>query len=605
MDLGVLTDNKLISLVLQGYTPFQPEVGIFCGAYVGILYPNPTTLSYPGFDPYLFLDIVPTEFTPSKTYAGLGVGDPGIDYKNPGHLLGILDTFGRMSYGIGVWQAIFDGENGDTLIGPAVEVALPLITENYEDATIGLGNIYPSLTEAPSAYLDHFSITSAGIPSPDPRPGVTFKPMGVGISPVTNPVDAEAMQRLFLAKSVFSYLGLAQYFRAAIDALSTSAQSLTSKATHTFTLNDVDHWGNFSGSSFLDDPGDDHLFTIVSTGTFVSECKVMGATQALKTLTNSSLYHNGEGGQNEYRSFTELNAVVNLVPMQMFGASYTKHNTTPFLNSAPGANGFRISSYAYFDFAINVSDIPPDSDNPEPGTVTVDGEVTVKNLITNGNALDWRQIRQAMPVPASNIFDEGWGPNEDDGSYSDETYGGTETVNKDAFIQISSTNDTAWDKAWLGAEAADDGSGFNDSLNLHRDASTDLTPLSSAPLVVPFSQTVELGAGATSIRVRVKASTEHLLRSDSLLSTLWVDPLNSGGPNGTMPEDPQFCHEHIIIVGIEFVLDFHCHFYLNVLDNFFVGDPMTAAEDIQEEPFSVSLTVNGTRLDAISYEMAS
>jgi len=605
MDLGILPDNKLISLVLQGYTPFQPEVGIFCGAYPGILYPNPTTLSYPNFDPYLYQEMTATEFTPAKRYIGLGVGNPGIDYKNPGHLLGIFDTFGRMSYGIGVWQAILNGEDGSSLIGPAVEIALPLIDRNFEDATISLGNIYPSLSEVPSAYLDHFSVSSAGIPSPDPRPGITFRPMGIGITPVTNQVDAEALNRLFFDKSVFSYLGLAQYFRAAIDALSTAAQSLTTKATHTFSLIDLNHWNNYSGTSFLDIQGNDPFLEITHGGTFVAECKVMGATKALKTLTNSSVYHNGENGQNEYRTFTELNSVMNLVPMQMFGASYTKHYTGKFQNSSKGALGFLITAFAFFDFVVNVSDLPPDPDDATPGTVTIDGEITVQNLITNTHALDWRQISQALPNPVSLLLTPGWAPNEGDGSFSDFTYGAAETVRKNGSVQISVSNDTSWDKVWLDKPTVLDGDGDSVSDELHRDASRDLTPLPNAPLVVPFNTTVALGAGATSVRVRVKAATEHSLYSDLLLPTLWVDPLNSNGPIGSMPEPPIFCHEHFIIEDTQFVLDYHCHFFLNTLDNFFVGDPMTAADDIQEEPFSVSLTVNGTRLDAISYEMSS
>ncbi len=225
MDLGDLTDNKLVSLALHGYGPFQPEVGIFCGAYQGIMYPNPTTLSYPGFDPYLFLEPTPVEFNPNRTYTGLGIGNPGIDYKNPGHILGLLDTFGRMSYGIGVLQAIANGEDGSTLIGPSVDLSLPLVlNSDFSDASIGLGNIYPSITEAPSAYINHFSINSAGNVSPDPRGGAAFPSLGFGISPVISVVDDTVMQDLFFQRSVFSYLGMPQNLRSVIDAMVISAQ---------------------------------------------------------------------------------------------------------------------------------------------------------------------------------------------------------------------------------------------------------------------------------------------------------------------------------------------------------------------------------------------
>ncbi len=607
MDLGDLTDNKLVSLALHGYGPFQPEIGIFCGAYQGIMYPNPTTLSYPGFDPYLYREATPTEFTPNKTFTGLDVGNPGIDYKNPGHILGLLDTFGRMSYGIGVLQAIADGEDGSTLIGPAVDLSLPLVLNaDYSDASIGLGNIYPSITEVPSAYINHFSISSAGNVSPNPRGGAVFPSLGVGISPVTNIIDDTVMNSLFFQRSIFSYLGMPQYFRSVIDSMVTSAELLETKSTHTFSLDDDEDFNNYIDTNFFDDLDTDPSFTIASTGSIVSQCKVMGATQALRTLTNSSVYHNGTDGQNEYRSLTELNSVVNLVPLQMISATYQKHYVAGGLDGTPdGAGGLLIASYAIFDFVINVSDIPPDPENPSPGTVTIAGDVTIKGLITNTEALRWRQISQQLPVPASNILIPGWGPNEADGSYLDATYSAAETVTKRVQIQISSRNNTSWDKEWLDGASVSLDSGFSDIDILHRDASTDLTPLDTTPLVIPFNQTVELDRGITSIRLRVIAKVEHILNSDSLIATLWEDPNNSSGPNGTMPEPSETCHEHLILDGTEFVLDFHCHPYLGVLNNFFLNDPLTAADDIQEGSLALSLTANGTRLSTISYEMSN
>ena len=96
MSIGSLSDNNMMSLALQGYNPFQPDMGILCGGYQGPLYPQPTTLSYPGFDPYLYTDPIASTYTMDKGYTGLNIGDPGIDYKNPGHILGLLDTFSRM-----------------------------------------------------------------------------------------------------------------------------------------------------------------------------------------------------------------------------------------------------------------------------------------------------------------------------------------------------------------------------------------------------------------------------------------------------------------------------------------------------------------------------
>jgi hypothetical protein len=376
MAIGNLPDNKLLSLALQGYGPFQPEIGIFCGGYQGIIYPNPTTLVYPNFDPYLYQEITASEFTPNKTYTGLGIGNPGIDYKNPGHILGILDTFGRMSYGIGVLKAIFAGSDGTSLIGPAVDISLPMKLENYDDAVIGLGDIYPSLSETPSAYISHFSIGANGTPSPDPRPGVAFRPLGLlGISPTLNDVNSANLQRLFLGKSIFSYFGMPQYFRSIIDSLVTQAIPLETKTEMDFTLDDDEYFNTYLGSSYFDN-NVTGPFTNDTLGTAIFQCKTQSSLEALKTLTGYSAYHDGTNDQNEYRSLTELNSVINIVPLQMNGATY-------WVDIVGGTNDkwFQIASYMIVDFVINVS-----SSLAEGESVTIDGEATVKGLILDTTA---------------------------------------------------------------------------------------------------------------------------------------------------------------------------------------------------------------------------
>lgn len=616
MDLGNLTDNKLMTLALRGYGPFQPEAGIFCGAYQGILYPQPTTLSYPGFDPYLNIEAIPTEFTPNKTYTGLGPGNPGIDYKNPGHILGLLDTFGRMSYGIGVLQAIADGEDGSMPIGPAVDLALPLVfNSDFSDASIGLSDIYPALSEVPSAYINHFSVDIDGIVSPDPRPAVDFHSLGFGISPILNTIDDKVMNNLFFQRSIFSYLGMPQYFRSIIDAMSTSAQSLATKSTHIFSLKNDQDFNNYSKIDFFNNRPTLPFSDLATFGHIVSKCEVMNPTQALQTLTNSSIYHNGIDGQNEFRSLTELNSVVNLVPLQMIGATY-QHQKNVAFNSVPeGGFGGSITSYAIFDFVINVSDISPDPNNSSPGTVTLTGDITVQSMITNVDSLDWKFDVTTQPTPISNIFIPGWEPNVQDGSLRLLTMKPAELVKRHARIQISSRNNTSWDKEWLGGKSVDLNSGFSDTSNLdrpetvnnfpHNTVNPDGLPLDTSPLIVPFNQTVELDRGTTSIRLRAFARTSHSLGGASLLLDNWQDPNDANNPDGVLPTDPIFWHEHIILDGIEFVLDFHSHPFLGVLDNLFLGDALALFDQLTEEAITLSLTVNGTRLNTLSYEMSN
>ena len=242
MSLGNLPDNKVMSLALHGYNPFQPECGIFCGGYQGLLYPNPTTLSYPGFDSYQYLESIASEYTPDTQYTGLGVGNPGIDYKNPGHILGLVDTFGRMSYGIGMLLAIHGG-GGDSF-GPVTTISIPMVSLT-ENTIFGIGDIYPAISEIPSDWMDSFEILSNGRVVPDPRPFTSFS-AGGGHSPIFNPLDAETFNSLFANKTILSYYGMPQYLRAVIETLSSAAAQLVDKTELEFTLNSPHIFDNYA-----------------------------------------------------------------------------------------------------------------------------------------------------------------------------------------------------------------------------------------------------------------------------------------------------------------------------------------------------------------------
>lgn len=589
MNIGNLPDNKLVSLALNGYNSFQPDVGIFCGGYQGPLYPNPTTLSYPGFDPYTYVDAVPSTYLMTNAYTGLGVGNPGIDYKNPGHILGLLDTFLRMSYGMGVLQAVHDGLDVES-VSPLVDIAIPIDDGTIGGTSLGSASIYPFFSEIPTDWTDGFTIDVDGTVSPDPRTFVSFPSPGGGHTPSTNPIDEQAFNDLFANKTIFSYFGMPQYLRAAIASLYSAGAGLLTKAEHQFSLDDFEYFNTYGhlGAFFANPPSE--FDEALSLGTYYSQCAVNTAAEALSTFTGSPVYHNGAGDQNEYRSLTELNSVVNIVPVQMVGATFwTDINGHSTINGNPvsytrGGRGVNAASYMIADFVINVSDIPVDPDNPEPGTITVAGTATVNSLITDASQYYYTETRRNLPVPITNP----------PGDIVTTTYGSDETIRKDISIAMSSTNGFSWDKVWLdGSEVADSGS-FSDSVDLDNlGGGNDQDPggiitLDQSPLVVPFTKTFTLGAGCTSVRMRLFARNRHTLGQ-----------VHFSEPDSWVPVE--FCHYHPFIIVFP---DFHCHYPVGVHEGDWTNDPDSVTTDLAATNIELSLTVTGTSISPMTYEVS-
>lgn len=583
--IGDLPSNKLLSLALHGYNSFQPECGIFCGGYQGLLYPNPTTLVYPGFNPYAFLEATASEYAPDTEYTGLGVGNPGIDYKNPGHILGLLDTFGRMSYGIGSMRSIYNGEtDGD--ISPAVNVSIPMFGISGT-TSISMADIYPTFSEIPIDWMNSFTISSDGTVDPDPRPMAGFPSPGGGHTPTLNPIIAELFYPLFADKTVFSYLGMPQYLRSVISALYAVANSLTAKTELEFTLdnpsdfNRYSHQTNWHTATPWQPPGYD-LQT--DKGIMYVQYKTLSPSQALHTLTGWDNYHDGEDGMNEYRSLTELNSVINLIPVQMVGATYWTDTKGYAARYSPGTGweyyvgpqtgrGFVLASIMIVDFLINVSDIPVDPDDPEPGTVTVAGEVVLHSPITDPTAYYYTETIEWWFSPAQRP------PSGEHYTVTTE-YGCIQSLRKSAAISMSMTNQFAWDKTWLGQESVAGGYSTSDSF------SDETTSGGSVPgvgfitcdqsdLNVPFSKTFALGAGCTSIRMRVFVQNRHKIGQNSHYA-----PWNWG------PASP----------GPGIVYQVHA--------SDFSGNPDSVPDDLTLPNMEVSFTVTGTNINSQTYELS-
>jgi len=569
-----LPDNKLMSLVLNGYNPFQPECGIFCGGYQGLLYPNPTTLVYPGFNPYLYTNPTASEYMPDILYPGLGVGNPGIDYKNPGHILGLLDTFARMSYGINILRAIHTGGGGGGGIGPAVNISIPCMDATGSATTLEINDIYPSLCEIPSDWLDGFMNWGDGTIEPDPRPLISFNTQEVGHVPTLNSVNAEQLNRLFANKSIFSYLGMPQYLRTIIESLGSAAASLASKASFEFRLDSPHYFDNYSHQDqYGEFPSIDDLehHNLSEEGVFMHHCKTLSSSESLKVLTGEDNYHDGQNGQNEYRSLTELNSVINIVPIHTVGATYWLDDHIPLLNPDGTVHSlddqtprnFHAASIMISDLIINVSDVPS-SDDPEPGTVTIDGRVIVRSIVTNVTEYHlWSKQRLFKWPPPGDIVEK--------------TYGNLQFLRKTANIIMSMTNQYTWDRTWLDVGLINDGDSFYENISQQTtggDSDTGFDYLDQSDLVTSFSKTFTLAPGCNSIRMRIFGRNSHTIGQDT---------------------PPLVAEDHWVTEESETP---------GTIEQRYSGDPDKVPLDMEKANIRIIFTVTGTKFDPIEYEVA-
>lgn len=358
--------------MINGYTPFTPDAGIFCGGYQGPLYPNPSTFIIPEFvfDVLPFQNPVATAYTMKNTGdvydSGFGIGNPGIKHRNPGHILGIIDTFGRMSYGLGIIKAARQGIQSFD-IDPVADISLPftklLSTGGSSPVTIGSSNLYPAYSEIPSDYLKRFVVNQILVL--DPRTAEPYVFDGAKNVPDTAEIGLEFLFRNVLSRS---YIGLPESLRAYFSILTQEADNFNTQTVLTLTSNRL---GGTGGQLLVDLPNPIEDVAVFPTGDntavfledadlygpyeYINKCKSLSVLDSLKLMTGTSEFHQINETKYEYRSLTELNSVINILPVQINGLKYyytidTASNTYP---SYDLVGGIVFVSYFICDICIN------------------------------------------------------------------------------------------------------------------------------------------------------------------------------------------------------------------------------------------------------------
>jgi len=365
----LLLESPILITLINGYNPFTPDAGIFCGGYQGPLYPNPTSLILTGvqtaFDPNDFRDPAPSNYTMKSEpdyYEGLGSGNPSSNYGNPGHILGIIDTYSRMSYGLNIIAKARTGYESD-LFEPILPVILPFVaTSDFTEQTIGSTNLYPAYSEIPSDYIKGI-VTEDSIITLNPRTEEPYIFEGTKHIPLTAAIDFP-----FLFENVLldSYRKTIPYLR---NLFIDMANAIIDFDTFVELTIDGDNgpWaiqGNLladmpqplpdtpesvwytaeeASSTLNNDPGETE-YGVWSYSSFpffyFQKCTTLTQPQAIKLLTGSELYHENSANYN-YKSLTELNGVINLLPIQTHGFT---HKTAPrWSPPAPTLAGFQVS----------------------------------------------------------------------------------------------------------------------------------------------------------------------------------------------------------------------------------------------------------------------
>ena len=345
--IAFLESPAIISLV-NGYIPFMPDAGIYCGGYQGPLYPNPLVFK-DGLNINLYLE---ARYPIALDYimkndgdiynSGFPKGCPGIEYTNPGHLLGLIDTYTRMLYGLGIIKLAREGHLGFN-ISPIINVenipAKRLGGNN--DTGIKISDIYPESSEIPSDYLKGF-IDIDGNLILDPKTNLPFI-FTDKYKPSTGKIN---WKNLFLNVDLNSYFGIPEFFENIINAVHESISDFNEKK-----IIDLDpEQAPWSTNGLVDslpnpiiDPaifphGLENLDENLPSGGFyglsnygqlqyLTKSHVLNSQQSLKLMTGSENFHriNIPGDPTtkyEYRSLNELNSFINTVPIQTHGMKY-------------------------------------------------------------------------------------------------------------------------------------------------------------------------------------------------------------------------------------------------------------------------------------------
>lgn len=359
--------SPYIVLAIHGYHPFTPDAGILCGGYQSPIYPNPTTLEQPDLDANILLseDAVASQYSmriAGDFYEGLGKWNPSINWRNPGHLLGVIDTLNRMGYGLAVLKEMKAGSiiASEEILNP-ITVKIPFKTaENLSTEEFTPDDIYTlGFSEKPTLYIPAF-VDEDGNLILDPRtnPNFDFTEAHTPAA-VEDETSTAGMQTIFQDKDCSSYLFMRQSLVNIHTELSNFNQNNIA-GDETFIGLSVDNLSeggilrnqlprrpiiealfdgldsHFTSSNPSDHPigGQDVLRA------FYNNFTTLNQTNALKLLTGIDEFHTAgqiDGAPIgleilEHRTLTELNSVMNLIPIQTYGITFGNHFNYDFLD---------------------------------------------------------------------------------------------------------------------------------------------------------------------------------------------------------------------------------------------------------------------------------
>jgi hypothetical protein len=479
------TQYKVLYAAIHGYHPFNPDAGIFAGGYQGSLYPNPTTLHSPntGFNPYLYQVPFPTPYTMKNTgdfYEGLGIGNPGINFRNAGHILGILDTYNRISYGLKIIKGIRSLSTADKF-GTSITINIPMLDGQtlVVIKTLSGSDIYPSFSEEPDDYIVNF-VDDTGLIL-NPRTSEPFNFDGDKYAPDVSIID---FNTLFTGLHIFSYRNMAEKFQDYFSQLITFAQTFpridqqkeTAFGSVPYLTPIIDipkHYPFEDRLDFLNSADVEFNFSNFGTPAhrFGSNFKVLNRTDALKLMTENDIFHKNSENIYEYRSLTELNSVINIVPVQGYSFTFNCLTTDPSLLYVPPFTG---AVQARFFVVFSIVDVIINILNLSDKSVSIDGSVLIEYL---GNPSPFFQIQ---PDTLEKII---LTPNPQ--------------IQRKVSISTSLTNLFTWDRVWLGLEE------FNDKTLEVFSANHNITNFLQPVDSVNFSENFDLQQGNNCIRMRI------------------------------------------------------------------------------------------------------
>lgn len=429
------TKVQALELAGLGYNPFRPDVGIFCGGFQGPLYPNPTALLLEGlsnFDPIQFQDVIPIVYKLNQ-YVGLGKGMPGVKIRNPGHFFGIMDTFYRMSYGLKVLDTLRKAETD--VSSPIIDIIIPLIllqsigiSIERVDAEFKIDQLYPKLTEIPSDYIASFDIDN----------------------PIHTPVSNLDTTMFDILKDVTfkeGYINLVKTLRTALQNLQIEAQKFETRKHYFLTSSSSTPgrdplWHPLSQFETFTLAGDSPQFitTDVSNrgGTYLSKHKSLPVNTAIKQINQNGVFHgevDPQVGALDYRSVTELNGVINLLPVQIHARSDRFIGPLVDFSTAVTSGSSLARFWIIMSLNLNIT-------AQQTTSIQITGKM---NLDANNNNITmWAPVRDGILS----------GPSVEcvPGSFFSviPIHEGRAFIRHKIISNIKVTNDFTWDKVWFG-----------------------------------------------------------------------------------------------------------------------------------------------------------